>query len=395
MTKPTTSSPDQSLWSAFLPLLPLIAAVFIAYLAMGMALPVVPRHVHATLGQSTLAVGVVMGAQYASALFARMWAGEVVDGRGARLSVLCGLVGASCVGAVYLLSLAFLGQPRLSLAILFGGRLLTGVAESFIITAMLSWGIARVGPAHAGKVIGWVGMALFAAYGAGAPIGMWVHGRFGFAGIAWATVLVPLAALAIVHRITAVPPGNAPRQPFYRVLGAVKLPGVALTLTSVGYAMITVFITLLFAQRGWGGAALALTSMGGGFIAARLCFGHLPDQLGGARVALVCVLATAAGQLLIWAAPGALAACAGAALTGGGYALAFQAFGVEAVRRAPPESRGAAMGAYVAFQDIAMLVSAPLGGLLAQWLGLRSIYLAGAGAAALAALAAAAMMRKS
>jgi len=351
--------------------------------------------VHDTLGQSTLAVGVVMGAQYASAFFARMWAGEVADGRGARLAALSGLVGASCVGAVYLLSLALIDQPRLSLAILLAGRLLTGVAESFIITAMLSWGIARTGPAHAGKVIGWVGMALFGAYGVGAPIGSWVHGHFGFAGIAWATVLVPLAALAIVARIAGVPAGTARRQPFHRVLGAVKLPGVALTLASVGYATITVFITLLFAQRGWGGAALALTSMGAGFIVARLFFGHLPDQLGGARVALVCVLASATGQLLIWGASGAVLACAGAALTGGGYALAFQAFGVEAVRRAPPESRGAAMGAYVAFQDIAMLLSAPLGGLLAQGAGLRSIYLAGALAGVLAAVAAAAMMRKS
>ncbi|HEY8356932.1 MAG TPA: MFS transporter, partial [Ramlibacter sp.] len=346
MTTPATATApaDRSLWSAFLPLLPLIAAVFVAYFAMGMALPVVPRHVHDALGQGTLVVGVVMGAQYASALFARMWAGEVSDGRGARLSALCGLLGASCVGGVYLLSLAFVEHPRLSLAILLAGRLLTGVAESFIITAMLSWGMARVGTAHAGKVIGWVGMALFAAYGAGAPVGVWLHGLHGFAGIAWATVLVPLAALAIVWRITAVPPGTGQRQPFYRVLGAVKLPGVALTLGSVGYAMITAFVTLLFAQRGWASAALAFTSMGGGFIAARLFFGHLPDLLGGARVALACVLATAAGQLLIWAAPGALLACAGAALTGGGYALAFQALGVEAVRRAPPESRGAAMG---------------------------------------------------
>lgn len=390
----TTATPSQSLWSAFLPLLPLVAAVFVAYFAMGMALPVVPRHVHDTLGQSTLMVGVVMGAQFASAFFARMWAGEVVDGRGPHVAVLWGTAGASCVGAIYLLSLLFADQPRVSVAILLAGRLATGIAESFIITAMLAWGIARVGPAHAGKVIGWVGMALFAAYGAGAPVGTWVHGRFGFAGIAWATVLVPLAALAIARTIATVAPGTSRRQPFHRVLGAVKLPGAALTLCSVGYAMITAFITLLFAQRGWDGPALAITSMGGGFILARFCFGHLPDQVGGARVALFAVLATAVGQVLIWAAPGPVVACIGAALTGGGYSLAFQAFGVEAVRRAPPESRGAAMGAYVAFQDIAMLVAAPLGGLLALWVGLGSIYLAGALGAVAAAGVALGMMRK-
>ena len=32
-------------------------------------------------------------------------------------------------------------------------------------------------------------------------------------------------------------------------------------------------------------------------------FGHLPDRIGGAKVALVCVLIEAAGQALIWLAP--------------------------------------------------------------------------------------------
>jgi predicted MFS family arabinose efflux permease len=272
-------------------------------------------------------------------------------------------------------------------------RLLTGVAESFIITAVLSWGIARVGPAHAGKVIGWIGMALFAAYAAGAPAGVALHARFGFGGIALATVLVPLLVLAGAVCIAGVAPGTVARQPFYKVVGAVKLPGLGLLLCAVGYAMITVFVALLFAQRGWGSGALAFTSMGAGFIVARLLFGHLPDQLGGARVALSCLLAEAAGLLLLWAAPGALSACAGALLAGGGYAIGFQGFGVEAVRRAPPESRGSAMGAYVAFQDVAMGLAPPLGGLLANAAGLDAVYLAGAVAALGAAGVALLMLR--
>ncbi len=69
------------------------------------------------------------------------------------------------------MSLAFVEQPLLSLAILIVARLVTGMAEAFVITAALGWGISRLGAAHAGKVIGWVGMALFGAYGAGAPAG--------------------------------------------------------------------------------------------------------------------------------------------------------------------------------------------------------------------------------
>ena len=48
---------SSSLFSAFIPLLPIILAVFAGYFAMGMALPVVPYYVHDTLGMSTVVVG--------------------------------------------------------------------------------------------------------------------------------------------------------------------------------------------------------------------------------------------------------------------------------------------------------------------------------------------------
>ena len=381
--------PSNSLFSAFLPLLPLMLVVFTGYFAMGMALPVLPRHVHDTLGHGTLLVGVVMGAQFiTSILLGRRWAGSVTDARGPKVAMPAGLLGACVVGGLYCVSLAFVDRPSLSLGILIAGRLVTGVAESFITTAALGWGIARLGPAHAGKVIGWVGMALFGAYGAGAPAGAWVHARFGFAGIAAATVVVPLLALGIALCIRAEAPTHAVRPSFYKVLGLIKLPGLALTLTSFGYAAINAFIALLWVERGWGSAALAFTSMGAGFIVSRLLVGHLPDKLGGARVAAVCVAMEAAGQLLIWWTHSEAVACIGAALTGAGYALAFQGFGVEAVRRTPPESRGAAMGGYVVFQDLSMAASGPLGGWLALHAGVDAVYLAGAiGAVAAVGLA--------
>ena len=228
-------------------------AVFAGFFASGMALPVVPRHVHDTLGQGTVMVGVVMGAQYISAiLVGRLLAGSTVDGRGPKLALRVGLLGVSAVGGVYFASLAFLPDAQASLAVLMAGRLLTGVAEAFIITAALGWGIARLGPEHAGKVIGWIGMALFAAYGVGAPAGSAVHAAFDFAGIAAATVLIPLVPLALATLMAGQPPSGLKRPPFYKVLGQIKLPGLGLTLCSFGYAALNAFIVLLFVQRGWG-----------------------------------------------------------------------------------------------------------------------------------------------
>jgi predicted MFS family arabinose efflux permease len=135
--------------------------------------------------------------------------------------------------------------------------------------------------------------------------------------------------------------------------------------------------------------------MGIGFIAGRLLFGQLPDRVGGARVALFCVLGEALGLALIWAAWHPAVAWAGAALAGGGYGLGFQGFGVEAVRRAPVQSRGSAMGAYVIFQDLSMGMGPPLGGALAQVAGLDAVYFAAALGALGSAAVAAVLMRRS
>ena len=58
--------------------------------------------------------------------------------------------------------------------------------------------------------------------------------------------------------------------------------------------------------------------------------------------------------------------------------MVYPGLGVEAVRRAPPHSRGLVMGAYTAFLDVALGFGSPSLGLVAGWTGLDSVFLAGA-----------------
>jgi MFS family permease len=180
--------------------------------------------------------------------------------------------------------------------------------------------------------------------------------------------------LSVAPRRPVAPPPYA-RPAFTRVIGAVWLPGLGLALSSVGFGAITTFIVLLFAQQGWGQAWLALTAVSVTFILGRLLFGHLPDRIGGPKVAFVCVLIEAAGQALIWRAPSPGLALLGAAVTGLGYSLVYPGFGVEAVRRAPPASRGLAMGAYTAFLDLALGLANPALGWVAGGAGLSAVFL--------------------
>jgi len=363
-------------------LLPITLAVFIGFLAVGLPLPVLPLHVHDGLGMSTLVVGVVIGTQFAAALLSRAWAGNLADTRGAKRAMVMGFLLSSCSGAAYLASLAFPASPTASVWVLLLGRVLLGCGESLIVTGALSWGVGLMGPQNAGKVMAWVGIAMYGAYAAGAPAGVAVNTIQGFAGIAAAAIILPLLALVMVANVRAVAPTATRRTPFYKVLGVVWGAGTGLALSSVGFGVITAFIALLFAARHWGNASLAFTAFGLAFIGARLFFGHLPDKLGGARVALFSVLIEAVGQLLIWGADTAIVAYTGAALTGFGYSLAFPGFGVEAVRRAPPQNRGIAMGAYVAFLDLSLGITGPVLGAVAGAWGVGAVYLAGAIAAA-------------
>jgi MFS family permease len=171
----------------------------------------------------------------------------------------------------------------------------------------------------------------------------------GFVAIALASALIPLGTLVLVVSLSPTAPPSHARAGFTRIIAVVWLPGLALALSGVGFGAITTFIVLFFAQHGWGQAWFAFTALSVAFIAGRLIFGHLPDKVGGARVALVCMLIEVAGQALIWLAPSSALALVGVTLSGLGYSLVYPGLGVEAVRNAPPQNRGLAMGAYTAF----------------------------------------------
>ncbi|MBB4396825.1 arabinose transporter [Bradyrhizobium sp. ERR14] len=369
-------------------LLPIMAVVFAAFLVIGMAMPVLPLHVHDGLGFGTFVVGLVAGSQFAASLVSRPWAGHVSDRSGAKRGVIAGLIAAAASGLFYLLSLGFTEAPLASVTILLLGRGLLGAAESFIITAAVSWGLVLVESGNTGKVIAWVGSAMFAAFAIGAPAGSALYAAYGFAAIALAATAAPLLALLFVVQLPAVAPVQQVRLSFAKVLGAVWVPGLGSALGSVGFGAVTTFVALLFASRGWANGWLAYTAYALAFILARVLFSHLADAIGGARVALLCALVEAAGQALIWLAARPEMALAGAALTGFGFSLIYPGFGVEAVRRVPVQNRGLAMGAYTAFLDLAQGIASPTLGLIATGARLNVLFFASAVTVLCAALVA-------
>lgn len=330
---------------------------------------VLPLFVHDVLGYSTTVVGMVVGAQSLATLLSRPHAGTFTDRAGPRRAIFWGLAASSASGLAYAVA-AFERTGALSALLL--GRVALGLGESLLITGALALGIRRAGQWRSGVAIVWVGLALFAAYAIGAPIGQAAYSAVGLAPVAGAVVAAPMIGLLLASRMAPLAPMALRTVPITTVLGWVAPAGAALALSAIGYAAIMSFLPLLMAARGWGNAGIALGAFAGGFILARLLCASWPDRLGHRRVAVGFLAIEAAGQILMWLAPTPIVAELGAALTGAGYSIAFPALGIEAIRRVPAENRGVALGTWAAFLDFGLGVGAPLLGVIAGLAGLQA-----------------------
>ena len=358
--------------------------VFLEFLAMGLPLPVLPSRVHDTLGFGSFVVGLAIGIQSLVTLVTRHAAGTRSDQHGPSRAAMLGLGLSALAGVLYALSSA-VPNASASLAVLLIGRGLLGLGESFVITGALAWGVAIAGRERSGIVMAWVGIAMYAALAAGAPLGLAITARFGFVGLSIAAALAPLVGIGGAVAVRHVPATGGTRLPFTRVVRLIMLPGAGLALCAVGFGAIAGFATLAFAEHGWSHPELAMTAFGAAYVVARLLFGRLPDRFGGARVAVASAAIAATGQLGMWLASSSVMAVAAAALTGFGFSMAFPSFGVVAVSQVPPQNRGVALGAYTACFDAALGLGVPALGMVVAVAGYGAAFAVGT-VAALASL---------
>lgn len=359
-----------------LDVLPLMTIVLSGFLIIGIILPVLPRHVHDDLKFSTFAVGCVTAAQFVASLASRLYAGRYADTHGGRRAIALGMVVTLLGGIFYMASLLMRDHHAAALGLVLIGRAFVGGAESLIITGGMTLGLAVAGPKSTGRVIAWVGTAMFAAFALGSPIGLWIYDRFGFYWVVLLSMLLPVVALLVVRVLpegvkAATRPGS-----FAKTLSIVWLPGLGAAFNGVGFAALLSFSVLLFSEHGWNAYGwLPITSFAIALIAARLFLGQLIDVVGSMRVGLFFTVVNATGQVLMWWAPSPWISAIASALTGAGWAMAYPAFGAEAVSRMRSNQRGLAMAAYSSFPDFAIGVASPLLGLLGNNGHLGPVYL--------------------
>ncbi|WP_102223630.1 MFS transporter [Acidimangrovimonas sediminis] len=363
-------------------LLLLVSILFLSYLCVAMALSTVPVFVAQSLGLNNVLAGLAVGVAFLSTILSRGPAGTLADRRGAKAAVVRGLV-LYLAGALASLAAGLnLAGTWGAFSALLAGRLLIGLGESLVAVGVIGWGLGLVGPQRSGRVLALVGASIYGALAVGAPLGLAVMARIGFGGLMAVAAALPALGLLAIWPLTGVAPHpDAERPPFRRVLGRIWRHGLVICLQGIGFAAIGAFFTLAFLARDWPHAGLGLSAFGGGFVLVRLLFGHLPDRIGGLKVAIVSLAVETVGQVLVWGAGDPTVALVGAFLTGTGCSMIYPAMGREVVQLVPGHLRATAIGAFAAFQDLAYGLTGPLAGVLADRAGYPSVFLAGAIAA--------------
>ena len=370
--------PHPSSLSVTLQILSIVFYTFIAFICIGLPIAVLPGYVHDQLGFSAVVAGLTIASQYLATLLTRPSAGRIVDKRGTKPAVVYGLIGIAISGILTYVAVMLQSSPLLSLGILIVGRIFLGIAQGLIGVGTISWGIAQVGSQHTARTIGWNGIASYGAIALGAPLGVLMIDTLGFSSLGIALLGLALLALLTIRNKTSMPVIAGVRLSFWSVLGLIAPYGLSLMLASIGYGTLTTFITLFYIDRGWTGAAYCLSVFGVCFILSRLIFTNSINRLGGYSVAMTCMAMETLGLVLLWLAPSTGYALIGAGLAGFGLSLVYPALGVEAVKQVPSSSRGAGLGAYAVFFDLALAMAGPLMGAIALKLGYPWIFFSAA-----------------
>ncbi|HWV86030.1 MAG TPA: MFS transporter [Capillimicrobium sp.] len=360
------------------------AAALAAFLSIGAVLPVLPRYVHGPIGAGDVAVGVVVGAFAVTAIVARPWAGRLADERGRRPIVLAGALAMALGGALLFVADSVPG--------LVAARLIVGVGEGTVYTALAAW-IVDLAPAdRRAQLIGFLGLSVWLGLSVGPAIGEGLRAVGGYDAV-WAfATAAPLVGAAIAWAQPREPRARrrGPRAPL--VAREALRPGLALALGNAGYAALAGFIVLHLADRGAGHGALVFTAFAVAVVGARLALGRLPDRIGPLRAAVGAATAEAAGLGAIALAGSWPVALVGAVVMGAGFAVVYPALALLVIDRVPEERRGSALGSFTAFFDAGYGLGAPLMGALAALGGYALTFWAGAacalGAAAVALLVA-------
>lgn len=355
---------------------------FAYFLAVGALLPVVPLFVEGPLEGGSIAVGMTYGAFALAAVLLRPFTGRLSDSKGRRLLIVLG-------GG--LVAVAVLGHVTVdSLGVLLLLRLIGGAGEAFFYVGTASVINDLAPDERRGEALSYFSLSLFAGIGLGPVVGELILQATSF-DVTWLFAAAASGVAAVVGLvIPETRPSDVARPKFRLIHPAALTPGIVMAASIWGLATYMAFVPLYARDIGLSGSSALFALHSGLVFAVRLFGARLPDRLGSNRAATGALTCSLAGFVLIalWAQPAGLVI--GTLVWSIGHSLAFPALMSMAVKNAPATERGAVIGTFTAFFDLAFGLGAVSAGAIVAAVGYRGGFLS----SSIAALAGLVLLRE-
>jgi MFS family permease len=351
-----------------------VAAAFVGFVGIGATVPTLPPYVRHDLGESNLALGLLIGAFSLAGLLARLVFGRAADTRGRRWTLAVGLVLGALGGLFYAVSL---GVPGVAV-----GRVVHGAGEALVYIGAAAWVVDRAPPERRAQTLALLGSAVWGGLALGPLVG---EALGSFVAVGWFVAITPLVGLAT---LAYVPESHVHRNASRRtpMLPRASIgPGIALGLTNVSYVALAGFLVLYLAGHGGGGAA-AFAVFAVIVLASRILVGWLPDRVGPRRSLAIGHGLMAGGLAVIALFPSPAVAIAAAVAIGVGYSLPWPSIASFVLGQAPPDERGASVAGLTAFFDLFVGVGGFVAGGIAAVFGYEAVFWLGVGCIGLSSI---------
>lgn len=331
-----------------------------------------PKYLNA-LGASDALVGWSMSLTGLAALATRPALARALDRTGRRTPILVG-------GALNVIACAsYLLVDRIG-PMLFAARLLHGVAEAMLFSALFTFAADYVPASRRTQGLALFGVSGMLPIALGAALGDWLGMQR-----SWDEVFLTASGLAALSLALSFGLRDAPRAriaPGDRSasLAAVLRQRDLVPIWALGavFAIVLtaffVFVPRFVQDTGVGSVAHFMTSYVIAALILRIFFGWLPDRIGPRRALLPALSCLVVGLALMAQASAARDVIVAGFLCGLGHGFAFPILSGMVVNRVSDAARGAALAIFTGLFDVGLLLGGPLFGLVVEIAGFPALY---------------------
>lgn len=380
------TAPSENCLNRSFTLVTLYIISFASFTSLSWLFPVIPYYA-GNLGISISDTGLIVSVfSYVNAIFI-VPAGIISDRWGRRIFLVSGLVIAAIAPFLY---------PLVhDMPMLYVIRIFHGLGSALLIPSALALVSDITGEGGHGKAMGWFTASSQLGLMTGPLAGGFILEHFGFQAAFYSCSLMPLLALLFIStRMHALPHTPVHRKPMelhswqWLTSGGALISIVALIMTAIGSSSISTFIPLYIKQFSISesGAGIIITSCYLSSAALRIPAGTMSDRFGNVPLILAGTALCAAGIVLIPCFHGLFELAIVSLVFGLGMGFSMPAALSWLAQISPPHKRGLAMGLGSASFQVGLALGSTILGVISQYNGFSTMYLAAGGTIGIAAL---------